>query len=142
MFLFDGTVAGQVPAFTITDTKRYVLVVTLSTQDNAKLIDKLKSGFKRPIHWNKYQSKITPQVQKRYLELSIDPGCQGVNRLFVLSFEDIIFRGSYKRYFLPNVEIKDCNVVIDEINSIDQPIKNNLRRYENIRKNATGQGDG
>ena len=50
MFLFDGTVAGQVPAFTITDTKRYVLVVTLSTQDNAKLIDKLKSGFKRPIH--------------------------------------------------------------------------------------------
>ena len=65
-FLFAGTVAGQVPTFTITDTKLYVLVVTLS------------------IHWNKYQSKITPQVQKRYLELSIDPSFQGVNRLFVL----------------------------------------------------------
>ena len=42
--------------FAIADTKLYVQVVTLSTQDNAKLLQQLKSGFKRTINWNKYQS--------------------------------------------------------------------------------------
>ena len=42
--------------FAITDTKLFVPVVTLSTLDNAKLLQKLKSGFKRTISWNKYQS--------------------------------------------------------------------------------------
>ena len=46
----------------IKDTKLYVPVVILSTQDNAKLLHQLKSGFKRKINWNKYQSKVTVQV--------------------------------------------------------------------------------
>ena len=50
-------------------------------------------------------------------------------------------RTSSKRYCLPNVEIKDCNVIIDRKNSFDQPIKDNKVTYENIRKIATGQGD-
>ena len=41
--------------FAITDTKRYVPVVTLWTQNNAKLLEQLKSVFKRTINWNKYQ---------------------------------------------------------------------------------------
>ena len=41
----------------ITDTKLYVPVVTLSTQDNSKLLQQLKSGFKRVINWNKYLSR-------------------------------------------------------------------------------------
>ena len=49
--------------FTITDTKLYVPVVTLSTQENAKLLQQLKSGFKRKINWNKYQSKISAEAQ-------------------------------------------------------------------------------
>ena len=48
-------------------TKIYFLVVTLSTQDNAKLLQQLKSGFIRTIHWNKYQSKVTIQRQNQYL---------------------------------------------------------------------------
>ena len=47
-------VANQNATFAITDTKLYVPVVTLSTQDNAKLLQQLKSGFKRVINWNKY----------------------------------------------------------------------------------------
>ena len=47
--------------FAITDTKNYVLVITLSTQDNSKLLQRLKSGFKRTINWNKYQSQVTIQ---------------------------------------------------------------------------------
>ena len=50
-------IANQVPTFTITETNLYVPVVTLSTQDNAKLLPQLKSGFKRTISWNKYISK-------------------------------------------------------------------------------------
>ena len=83
-----GAVANQELTFTITDAKLYVPFLTLSTQDNVKLLKQLESSFKRIINWNKYQSKITEQTQNRYLDFLIDPSFQGVNRLFVLSFED------------------------------------------------------
>ena len=51
----------QDTAFSITDTKIYIPVVTLSTQDNAKLLDQLKSGFKRTINWNKYHTKVSTE---------------------------------------------------------------------------------
>ena len=74
--------------FSITDTKLYVLVVTLSTQDNAKLFEQLKSGFKRTINWNKYQPKKSIERQNQYLDYLIDPSFQAINKLFGLSFED------------------------------------------------------
>ena len=74
--------ANQVPTFTITDTNPYVPVVTLSAQENAKLLEQFKSGFKRTTNWNKYQSKIT-QTRKQYLNYLIDPSFWGVNRVFV-----------------------------------------------------------
>ena len=61
---------------------------TLSTQDNTKLLQQLKSGFKGTINWNKYQSDPKTHPQNRYLNLLVDPSCQGVNRFFVLSFEN------------------------------------------------------
>ena len=122
--------------FQITETKLYVPVVTLSTQGNAKLLQQLKSGFKSTINWNKYESNIKTFAQKRYLNHLINPSFQGVNRLFVLSFENEDGRTSHSTYYLPKVEIKDYNVMIDGKNFFDQPII-----YENIRKIATGQGD-
>ena len=80
-----------------------------SAQDNAKLLQHLKLGFKRTINWNKYQSKRS-EKQNQYSDYLIDQSFQGVNRLFVLSFEDSPHRASYSRYFLVTVEIKDCNV--------------------------------
>ena len=74
--------------FKITDTKLYVPVVTFLTQDNAKLLQQLKSCFKRTIDWNKYQSNPKTHAQNRYLNNLFDPGFQGVNKLFVLSFEN------------------------------------------------------
>ena len=50
--------AAQAATFPITDTKLYVPVVILSTQDNAKLLEQLKSDFKRTINWNKFQTKV------------------------------------------------------------------------------------
>ena len=61
-FLVAGTAVNQEPTFTVTDIKLYVPVVTLTTQDNVKLLKQLESGFKRTINWNKYQSKITEQT--------------------------------------------------------------------------------
>ena len=61
-FIVAGLVVNQSPTFTITDTKPYVPVVTLSTQENAKLLQQLTPGFKRTINWNKYQSKATIQT--------------------------------------------------------------------------------
>ena len=60
----------------------------LSTQDNAKLIPQLKSVFRRTINWDKYQSNIETYAQNRYSNPLVDPNFQGVNRLFVLSFEN------------------------------------------------------
>ena len=62
--------------FKITDTKLYVPVVTLSTQDNAKLLQQLKSGFKRTINWNKCQTKVSTERQNQYLDFLIDLSCQ------------------------------------------------------------------
>ena len=73
--------------FTITETKLYVPVLTLSTKDNEKLLQQLKSGFKKTISWNKYESSIKTFAQNRYLNYLINPSFQGVNRLFVLPFE-------------------------------------------------------
>ena len=99
--------------FTITETKLYVPVVTLSTQDNSKLLQQLKSGFKRTINWNKYDSILKTFAQNRYLNYLINPSFQGVNRLFVLSFENENDRTSHSTYYLPKVKVKDYNVMID-----------------------------
>ena len=133
----NSTGAGR---FAITDTKLYVPVVTLSTQDNAKLLEQLKSGFKRTINWNKYQPKVSPERQNQYLDFLIDPSFQGVNRLFVLSFENEEDRKVHIGYYLPKVEIRDYNVMIDRKNFFDQPVKSYLRKYDNIWKITTGQG--
>ena len=53
-----------------------------------KLLEQLKSAFKRTIKWNKYEPKVTVEQQNQYLDFSISPSFEGVNRLFVLSFED------------------------------------------------------
>ena len=132
---------NQNATFPITDTKLYVPVVTLSTQENTKFLQQLKSGFKRVINWNKYLSKPELLAQIPNLNHLIEPSFQGVHRLFVLAFENDDNRTSYNRYYLPTVEIKDYNIMINGENFFDKPIRNTKVTYENIRKIATGQGD-
>ena len=112
----------------VKETKLYVAAVTLSTQDNAKLLQQLKSSFKRTINSHKHESNIKTSFQ-------------GVNRRFILSFENEDQRKSLSTYYLPKVEIKDYNVMIDGKNFFDQPINSMAKTYENIRKIATGQED-
>ena len=139
--IISTDVANQIPTFTITETTLHIPVVTLSTQDNTKLLPQLKNGFKRKITWNKYLAKPELLSQNANLNHLIEPSFQGVNRLFILAFEDDAQRISRKRYYISNIEIKDYNVMIDGKNFFDQPINSMLKTYENIRKIAIGQGN-
>ena len=134
----DSNGAGT---FAITDTKLYVPVVTLSTQENTKFLQQLKSSFKIVINWNKYLSKPELLAQNPNFNHLVEPSFQGVYRLFVLAFEDDAQRITHNAYYLSNVEIKDYNIMINGENFFDQPIKNNKVTYENIRKIAIGQRD-
>ena len=118
--------------FKITDTKLYVPVVTLSTKDDNNFLEQLKSGFKRTIKWNKYRSEMTNQTQNNKLSYLIDPTFTKVNRLFVLSFENEDDRRSFSKYYVPNVQIKDFNVLIDGKRFFDMPIKNEEEIYQEI----------
>ena len=106
--------------FKITDAKLYVPIVTLSTEDNAKLSKLLSEGFKRPVYWKEY----SVMAEKSYNAIAlirelIDPSCQRINRLFGPAYEDGDNRvtvDSHRRYFLPKVEIKNYNIEINGIN--------------------------
>ena len=90
--------------FKITDPKLYVPFVTLSTENEEKLLEQLRTEFKRTIKWNKYRSKMTNQSKNNNLNYLIDPTFTKVNRLFVLSFENENDRTSFSKYYVPNVQ--------------------------------------
>ena len=87
----------------IADTKLYVSVVTLSTENDKKPLEQLKTGFKRTIKWNKYRSEVTNQTKNNSL-----------------------------KYYVPSVQIKDFNLMIAGKSSFDAPIKNDEEIYKQI----------
>ena len=117
-------------AFKIADTKLYVPVVTLSTVNDKTLLEQLRTGFKRIIKWNKHRSEMTNQAKNNNLNHLIDPTFTNVNSLFVLSFENKENRISFSKYYVPNGQIKDFNVLIDEKSFFDIPMKNEEETYE------------
>ena len=125
--------------FAVTDTNLYAPIVTLSTQDNAKLLQQLKSGFERTINWSKYQLKVSSERQNQYLDFLIDPSFHRVNRLFVLLFDNEDDRNIHTRYYLPKLEIKDYNVTIDGKNLFDQPVKSDMKTHDNIQEMNPGE---
>ena len=118
-------------SFAVTNTKLYVPAVTLSINDNIKLLENIKQGFKRTISWNKYRSEITTQPKKKLYYL-IDPTFKNINRLFVLSFKNDNndpTRNSFKKYYMPLLETKDSNVSIENKPFFEQPVKNKKEAY-------------
>ena len=142
--------ANRVVSFEITDTKLYVPIVTLSTNDNTNLTKQLNEGFKRTIYWNQYVSKPfpeTPHKKTGITRFALDAAFQGVNRLFFLAFEDTriddpavdannpaprnraanrVIRESYRKYFVPRVDITSYNMLIDGRNFDDQLINDSI----------------
>ena len=122
-------------ALKITNTTFYAPVVTLSTKDNNKLLERLKTEFKRAIKWNKCRSEVPNRDKTNNLFFLIDSTFIKVNRLFVLSFkrDDYIDRRlSFSEYFMPKVEINVLNVLIDGKIFFDVTLKNKEETYEKI----------
>ena len=117
----------------INDCKLYIPVVTLSKNNEIKLLTNLKSGFKREIIWNKYRSQMTTEAINNNLNILIDPTFTNVNRLFALAYGQVKNdRQSFSRFYLPNVMIKDYNVITDKLAFFDLPIKTEEEVYEMI----------
>ena len=116
----------------INDCKLYVPEVTLSKDDEIKLLTNLKSGFKREIIWNKYRSQMSTEAINNNLNILIDPTFTNVNRLFVLAYQNADDRQSFSQFYLPKVLVKDFNVIIDKLAFFDLPIKTEEEAYEKI----------
>ena len=130
----DGgnTAAPTGATFAINDCKLYVPAVTLSKNDEIELLTNLKSGFKRDIIRNKCRSQITTEAVNNNLNILIDPTFTNANRLFVLAYQNADDRQSFSQFYLPNVMVKDYNVIIDKLAFFDLPIKTEEEVYEKI----------
>ena len=126
----DGSPTGATLA--INDCKLYIPVVTLSKDDEIKLLTNLKSGFKREIIWNKYRSQMSTEAANSNLNNLIDPTFTNVNRLFVLAYQTADDRQSFSQFYLPKIMVKDFNVIIDKLALFDLPIKTEEESYEKI----------
>ena len=126
------------------NTKLYIPIVTLSSRGNVKLVKLLEKGFKRPVYWNEYQTKIeTKNLDNNNLtRFPLDASFQGVRRLFVLAFNNTavtvpnnpisntknrVLTNSHTKFFLPRVNITNYNVLINGRNFYDQPINDFLK---------------
>ena len=126
----DGVPTGA--SLAINDCKLYIPVVTLSKDDEIKLLTNLKSGFTREIEWNKYRSQMSTEAINTNLNILIDPTFTNVNRLFVLAYETADDRQSFSQFYLPKVIVKDFIVIIDKLALFDLPIKTKEEAYEQV----------
>ena len=126
----DGAPTGATLA--INDCKLYIPVVTLSKDDEIKLLTNLKSVFTREIEWNKYRSQMTTEAINNNLNILTDHTFTNVNRLFVLAYQTADDRQSFSQFYIPKVMVKDFNVIIDKLVFTDLPIKTEEEAYEKI----------
>ena len=149
VLILGDNVNNSEATFQITSAKLYVPIATLSTKDNVNLTEQLNEGFKRSVYWNECKSKIETKEAdannlKRFL---LDASFQGVDRLIVVAFDNTnngnnkVERDSHKKYFLQRVNITSYNVLIDDRNFYDQPINDQIKKYNEIRKIITGKRD-
>ena len=144
--------AANTATFEITDAKLYVPIVALSIVDNSRLTKLLSEGFKRSIYRNEY--KVTPNKiieiaainDIKYIRELLDSSCQGVNRLFILAYNNTSGNNQvsvdlYKKYILPRIKIENYNIKIDGRNFYGQPINDSIKQYDEVRKISTGQGE-
>ena len=107
----------------------------MSKENDMKISEQLKTGFKRTIKWNKYRLQMSIQPQNNNLNYLIDPTFTNVNRLFVLSFprnNNTDSKYTFSTYYVPKVRVNDFNVLIDGKSFFDLLVKNDEEAYEKI----------
>ena len=115
--------------------KLYVPVVTLCIHDNIKFLEDMKQRFNKTLFWNKYRFEITTQPENNNLDYLTDSTLRTIDSLFVLSFknkDDDPTKNCFSKYYMPLVEIKDFNALIDNKLLFDQPVKNKQEAYEKL----------
>ena len=137
--------AGEA-VFIINDTKLYVPVVTLSKEDNKDFIKQQNKGFQRSIYWNEYKTKeINEDADVNVFKyISLDPCFQGVNILFVMTYnraDGQPTRNRQRKYYLPRISLNKYNVIIDGRNFYDNPIDSDIEKYRELKKMMIGKGE-
>ena len=132
--------AADNPVFIINDTKLYVPVVTLSKEDNKDFIEQQNKGFQRSVYWNEYQTKEQNENEDAnvFQYINLDPSFQGVNRLLVIAYSrennNKPTRDGRTKYYLPRIDLKKYNVLIDGRNFYDNPIESDIEKYRELKK--------
>ena len=129
--------------FIFNDTKLYVPVVTLSKEDNKDFIERQNKGFQRFVYWNQYKTKGKTENPNAnaFKYISLNPSFQDVNRLFVMAYDaadDQPTRDGRRKYYLPRIDLKKCNVIIGGRNFYDNPIESDNEKYRELKKVMTG----
>ena len=138
--------------FQITKTELYVPVVTLEIASNTKLNQLLETSSKRSVFWNEYyKGKIETITQAQndnnFKRILLDNSFQGVNRLFSIGFNDIdgnanqVRRDDDRNFFFTRTEIRNYNVLIGGRNFYDQPVDDELRKYDGVRNIMIRRGE-
>ena len=133
--------------FIINDTKFYVPVLTLSKEDK-DFIEQQNKGFQRSIYWNEYKTKeLTENADANVFKyINLDPSFQGVNRLFVMAYNNAEnanqpTRNGQQKYNVPRIDFKKYNVIIDGRNFYDNPIESNIKKYRELKNVRIGKGE-
>ena len=125
----------------------YVPFVTLSKEDNEDSIEQQNKSFQRSIYWNEYKTKEQNEDGNanatKYINL--DPSFQGVNRLFRVAYsradDNQATRNGQRNYYLPKIDLKKYNVIIDGRNFYDHPIESDIEKLRELKKVMIGKGE-
>ena len=119
-------------------------MVTLSARDNPKLSKLLSKGFERSVYWNEYKTKGEKKNTTNKFRYFLESNFVGVSRLIVLVYpnqNDESNRFFAQKYYLSKGIIKNYNVIINWKIVYNQAVDSDIKRYEEIRKLETGQGE-
>ena len=119
----------------------------MSKEDNKDFTEQQNKGFQRYIYWNEYKTKEQEESGNanatKYINL--DPSFQGVNRLFLMAYsradDNQATRDGQRKYYLPRIDLKKYNVIIDGRNFYDNPIESDIEKYRELKKVMIGKGE-
>ena len=139
--------AADDAVFIIIDTKLYVPVVTLSKEDNKDFIEQQNKSFQRSIYWNEYKTKEQEEagIANATKYINLHPSFQGANRLFLMAYsradDNQATRNGQRKYYLPRLDLKKYNFIIDGRNFYDNPIESDIEKYRELKKVMIGKGE-
>ena len=116
-------------------------------EDNKDFIEQQNKGFQRSIFWNEDKAKEqTENADANAVKfINLDPSFQGVNRLFLMAYsradDNQATRNGQRNYYLPRIDFKKYNVIIDGRFFYDNPIESDIEKYRELKKVMIGKGE-